>query len=236
MTRVLVMGGAGYIGSHAWKAPAAAGAEPVVFDNLSNGHAQAVQFGPLVTGDVRDSLALADCMRRHAIGAVLHFAGLIEVGRSMVEPSEFWDVNLNGVASVLASMRACGVRRLVFSSTAAVYGPAAKGQPNEEDVASPVNPYGDSKLAAERLIAAHVRAHGIEGVALRYFTPLEPTLPARSAKPINRKVISSRWRSTPPSASALRFGCLGSTSPLMTALAYVITSTFRTWRQPTSPP
>lgn len=169
MTRVLVTGGAGYIGSHACKALAAAGAEPVVFDNLSNGHAQAVQFGPLVTGDVRDSLALADCMRRHAIGAVLHFAGLIEVGRSMVEPSEFWDVNLNGVASVLASMRACGVRRLVFSSTAAVYGPAAKGQLNEEDVASPVNPYGDSKLAAERLIAAHVRAHGIEGVALRYF-------------------------------------------------------------------
>lgn len=137
---MLATGGAGHIGSHACNALAAAGVESVVFD-LSNGHAQAVPFGPLVTGDVRDSRALADCMRRYAIGAVLHFAGLMEVGRSMVKRPEFWDVNLDGVASVLVSMRARGVRRFVILSTAAVCGPPAKGQLDEDDVTtSPFHP------------------------------------------------------------------------------------------------
>lgn len=94
---------------HACKALAAAGVESVVFDL-----AQAVQFGPLVTDDVRDSRALADCIRRYAIGAVLHFAGLMEVGRSMVKPPEFWDVNLDGVAAVLASMRTAAYGVLSF--------------------------------------------------------------------------------------------------------------------------
>lgn len=170
--RILVTGGAGYIGSHTAKALAAAGYEPVVFDNLSNGHAEAVKWGPLVEGDVRDQVAVEACMREYGISAVIHFAGLIEVGRSVVEPDLFWDTNLNGVASVLGAMRNCDVRRIVFSSTAAVY-----GQPEGELLAplkeslptQPINPYGDSKLAAERLIAAHARAYGLEGMALRYF-------------------------------------------------------------------
>nr|WP_313631797.1 UDP-glucose 4-epimerase GalE [Brevundimonas naejangsanensis] len=169
MKTILVTGGAGYIGSHACKVLAAAGFEPVVFDDLSNGHRDAVRYGPLVTGDVRDSAALGACMQRHAVQGVIHFAGLIEVGRSVQDPAAFWDVNLNGVASVLAAMRAQGVRRIVFSSTAAVYGQAGSGLLDETAAACPVNPYGDSKLAAERLIAAHARAHGVEGVALRYF-------------------------------------------------------------------
>ncbi|HYD26363.1 UDP-glucose 4-epimerase GalE [Brevundimonas sp.] len=172
MRRVLVTGGAGYIGSHTAKALARAGHVPVVFDNLSNGHAEAVRWGPLIIGDVRDPAAVEACMRDHAIDSVIHFAGLIEVGRSVVEPDVFWDVNLNGVASVLRAMRACDVERLVFSSTAAVY-----GQPDVPSLAClpetlpplPINPYGDSKLAAERLIAAHARAYGLKGVALRYF-------------------------------------------------------------------
>ncbi|HEY0101948.1 MAG TPA: UDP-glucose 4-epimerase GalE [Brevundimonas sp.] len=170
--RILVTGGAGYIGSHTAKALAAAGYEPVVFDDLSNGHAEAVKWGPLVRGDVRNQGAVEACIREYGISAVIQFAGLIEVGRSVLEPDAFWDTNLNGVASVLGAMRACGVRRIVFSSTAAVY-----GQPEGELLAplketlplQPINPYGDSKLAAERLIAAHARAYGIEGVALRYF-------------------------------------------------------------------
>ena len=170
--QVLVTGGAGYIGSHTAKALAAAGHTPVVFDDLSNGHAEAVRWGPLVIGDVRDQAAVETCMREHRIDSVIHFAGLIEVGRSVTEPDLFWDVNLNGVASVLRAMRACDVDRIVFSSTAAVYGQpeAASLEPLSETLPlQPINPYGDSKLAAERLIAATAKAHGVEGVALRYF-------------------------------------------------------------------
>lgn len=170
--RILVTGGAGYIGSHTAKALHEAGYGPVVFDDLSNGHREAVLWGPLVVGDVRDAGALASAIRTHGIKGVIHFAGLIEVGRSVTEPDLFWDVNLNGVAAVLAAMRETGVSRIVLSSTAAVYGqPATPGlAPLSEDLPlSPINPYGDSKLAAERLIAAHARAYGVQGVALRYF-------------------------------------------------------------------
>jgi UDP-glucose-4-epimerase GalE len=171
--RVLVTGGAGYIGSHTCKALAGAGYLPVAFDNLSNGHHEAVQWGPLVVGDVRDVRAISDCIAEYDVSAVIHFAGLIEVGLSNRTPEIFWDHNLNGVASVLAAMRTGGVDRIVFSSTAAVY-----GQPDQTDAPArlseglslqPINPYGDSKLAAERLIAACAKAYGLTGVALRYF-------------------------------------------------------------------
>ncbi|MDY6924748.1 MAG: UDP-glucose 4-epimerase GalE [Pseudomonadota bacterium] len=170
---ILVTGGAGYIGSHTCKALASAGYVPVAFDDLSNGHAEAVQWGPLVRGDVRDAAAVAEGIRLHNACAVIHFAGLIEVGLSNRAPHLFWDHNLNGVAAVLTAMRETGVGRIVFSSTAAVY-----GQPVQRDVMAPlqetlplqpINPYGDSKLAAERLIAACAAAYGLKGVALRYF-------------------------------------------------------------------
>ena len=170
MRRILVTGGAGYIGSHTAKALAEAGHVPIVFDDLSNGHAEAVQWGPLVLGDVRDLSALEACMRAHAVEAVVHFAGLIEVGRSALEPDRYWSVNLGGTAAVLNAMRACGVRRLVFSSTAAVYGQPAGGGLLDEDLPTlPINVYGEGKLAAERMIAATARAYGLQAVALRYF-------------------------------------------------------------------
>ena len=170
--RVMVTGGAGYIGSHTAKALAAAGHTPVVFDDLSNGHRESVRWGPLVVGDVRDRQAIEACLREHRIDSVINFAGLIEVGRSVHDPAVFWDVNLAGVAAVLDAMRACGVDRLVFSSTAAVYGQpdVASLEPLSETLPTlPINPYGDSKLAAERLIAASARAYGLQAVALRYF-------------------------------------------------------------------
>lgn len=172
MKRILVTGGAGFIGSQTCKALALAGYQPVVFDDLSNGHAEAVQWGPLVEGDVRDTGALATSMVQYQPTAVIHFAGLIEVGRSTREPDAFWDHNLNGVAAVLSAMRQTGVKRIVFSSTAACYGQPPEGSlaPLDEELPTmPINPYGDSKLAAERLIAASTRAYGLEGVALRYF-------------------------------------------------------------------
>lgn len=168
--RVLVTGGAGYIGSHTCKALAQAGIEPVVYDDLSNGHAEAVQWGPLVVGDVRDRDALTQAMITYGVSGVIHFAGLIEVGRSMHRPDLYWDYNVNGVAAVLSAMRSADVGRLIFSSTAAVYGtPAGLSALSEADILSPINPYGDSKLAGEKMIAANCAAFGLEAVALRYF-------------------------------------------------------------------
>ena len=168
--RVLVTGGAGYIGSHTCKALALTGIEPVVYDDLSNGHATAVMWGPLVEGDVRDRDRLARTMIDHRVSGVIHFAGLIEVGRSMHRPDLYWDNNVNGVAAVLSAMRQADVGRLVFSSTAAVYGtPLGLSPIRETEALSPINPYGDSKLAGERMIAANCAAYGLEAVALRYF-------------------------------------------------------------------
>ena len=167
---ILVTGGAGFIGSHTCKALARAGYTPVVYDNLSNGHVEAVKWGPLIVGDVRDANHLAESMREHAVAGVIHFAGLIEVGRSVMRPDLFWDHNLNGVAAVVSAMRRSGTQRLVFSSTAAVYGAPAEMRPlREADLLAPINPYGDSKLAGERLIAASCAAFDLEAVALRYF-------------------------------------------------------------------
>lgn len=169
---VLVTGGAGYIGAHTAKALAESGYAPVVFDDLSSGFAEAVRWGPLIRGDIRDEAALRRAIREHRVGAVMHFAGLIEVGRSVLEPAAFWDVNVNGTASLLRAMRAEGVPRLVFSSSAAVYGGAKRDslKPIPEDAAtSPDSPYGDTKLAGELMIAAHCRAYGLAAVALRYF-------------------------------------------------------------------
>lgn len=170
LQRVLVTGGAGYIGSHTCKALSQAGIEPVVYDDLSNGHVEAVQWGPLVRGDVRDQAHLTETMRSYGVEGVIHFAGLIEVGRSMHRPDLYWDYNVNGVAAVLGAMRDASVKRLIFSSTAAVYGlPTVAAPLSEGDGPNPINPYGDSKLAAERMIAANCFAFGLEAVALRYF-------------------------------------------------------------------
>lgn len=169
---VLVTGGAGYIGAHTAKALKASGYYPVVFDNLSSGHRDAVQWGPLVHGDIRDVTGLTEAMVTHKVGAVLHFAGLIEVGRSIGRPDVFWDVNVRGTAQVLAAMRAAGVPRLVFSSSAAVYGQSGRSAMetiSEEAEKNPNSPYGDTKLAGERMIEAQCRAFGLSAVALRYF-------------------------------------------------------------------
>jgi UDP-glucose 4-epimerase/UDP-arabinose 4-epimerase len=169
---VLVTGGAGYIGAHTAKALAERGYRPVVFDSLSAGFREAVRWGPLVEGDIRDEAALRAAMAEHRVAAVIHFAGLIEVARSVAEPGPFWDINVSGARALLAAMQAEAVPRLVFSSTAAVYGQAGRGALDliaEEAEKAPSSPYGDTKLAAERMIAAHCRAHGLTAVALRYF-------------------------------------------------------------------
>jgi UDP-glucose 4-epimerase len=123
---VLVTGGAGFIGAHTAKALSARGYEPVVFDNLSSGFREAVRWGPFVHGDIRDAHALARAVDQYDVQAVIHFAGLIEVGRSVSQPDLFWDVNVGGTNRLLSVMRDRGVDRLVFSSSAAVYGQAGR--------------------------------------------------------------------------------------------------------------
>ena len=169
---VLVTGGAGYIGAHTAKALAERGFLPVVYDNLSRGFREAVRWGPFVHGDIRDRGALAEAIAAHDVSAVIHFAGLIEVGRSVARPDIFWEINVAGTATLLSVMRERGVGRLVFSSSAAVYGQGGRGPLEaipETASKAPASPYGDTKLACEWMIAAQCRAYGLSAVALRYF-------------------------------------------------------------------
>lgn len=170
---VLVTGGAGYIGAHTAKALHDGGWRPVVYDNLSSGYREAVLWGEFVHGDVRDARGLREAMEHYGVEAVIHFASLIEVGRSCERPDLFYDTNVGGTAAILQAMQDAGVPRLVFSSTAAVYGQPEGLKPGEALTESlpkePTSPYGDTKLACERMIAAHCRAFGLTAVALRYF-------------------------------------------------------------------
>jgi UDP-glucose-4-epimerase GalE len=169
---VLVTGGAGYIGAHTAKALHEQGFFPVVYDSLSSGFQEAVRWGTFVHGDIRDTKAVGEALASHGVKAVIHFAGLIEVGRSVVKPDLFWEHNVAGTGSLLAAMNEHGVERLVFSSSAAVYGEGGRGPLEsipESAPKDPASPYGDTKLAAEWMIKAQCRAYGLTAVALRYF-------------------------------------------------------------------
>jgi UDP-glucose-4-epimerase GalE len=164
-----VCGGAGYIGSHMCKALAAAGLVPVTFDDLSTGHRDSVRWGPLVEGDLLDPASLRAAFADRPVQAVLHFAARSLVAESMREPGLYFRNNVAGTLNLLDAMRAAGVDRLVFSSTAAVYGDPVYTPIDESHPTAPINPYGWSKLMAERAIAEHCRAHGLRAACLRYF-------------------------------------------------------------------
>jgi UDP-glucose-4-epimerase GalE len=165
---VLVIGGAGYVGSHAAMALSQAGLTPIVVDNLSGGHQSAVQWGPFERCDMRDTAALTTIMSKHRPYAIMHFAASIEVGIGEREPLAFFDNNVAGTISVLKAMQETGVDKLVFSSTCAVYGNALP--PLTEDTPhNPASVYGRTKSIVEGLIGDCVRAHGLNAVALRYF-------------------------------------------------------------------
>ena len=166
---VLVTGGAGYIGSHACKALARAGYLPVVYDNLSIGNRWAVRWGPLERGDVLDVNRLCEVVRAHRPIGAMHFAALALVGESVREPARYWRANVSGAINVLDACRAFDVGALVFSSTCAIYGAAVAPPIPETAAPAPINPYGASKLAAERMIADCAAACGMRYAALRYF-------------------------------------------------------------------
>lgn len=167
--RILVTGGAGYIGSHACKALAADGFLPVTFDNLSMGHADRVQWGPLVRGDVRNADDVSRAIVDHDTQAVIHFAADAYVGESVVDPARYYDNNIGGMIGLLAGMRATGRNAIVFSSTCAVYGSPETLPISEDTDPAPVNPYGRTKLTCEQMLADYAAAYGINHIALRYF-------------------------------------------------------------------
>jgi UDP-glucose-4-epimerase GalE len=151
------------------KALAGAGLVPVTFDNLSTGHRNAVRWGPLVEGDLLEPASLQEAFAAWPVAAVLHFAARSLVGESVLEPGLYFRNNVAGTLNLLDTMRAAGVDRLVFSSTAAVYGDPQYVPIDEAHPTMPINPYGWSKLMAERQIAEYCRAHGLRAACLRYF-------------------------------------------------------------------
>ena len=167
--RVLVTGGAGYIGSHTAHLLRARGDDVVVLDSLATGHRAAVGDLPLVVGDIRDEALVASVVRERAIEAVIHFAALKSVEASVGDPFGYFDVNVTGTMTLARAAVAGGVDRMVFSSSCAVYGQPDRLPIDERCRVAPENPYGHTKLAAEGLLASLEAATGLRTVALRYF-------------------------------------------------------------------
>ena len=168
--RVLVTGGAGYVGSVVVEELLAAGHDVIAYDNLGKGHRDAVVSpARLVEGDILDASRLSAILRGEQVSAVVHMAADSLVGESMVDPARYYRTNLSGGLVLLESMRAAGVSALVFSSSAAVYGAPEKQPIEEDDPARPTNPSGESKLAFERALRWYDEAYGIRAVSLRYF-------------------------------------------------------------------
>lgn len=169
MATVLVTGGAGYVGSHACKALAGAGHEPVVFDNFSTGWSDAVKFGPSVEGDLLDPAALEAAFNAYRPDAVMHFAAFSNVGESVLKPDMYWRNNIAGSLNLFTAAKQAGVKAVVFSSTCATYGEAKGETLTEEDQQLPVNPYGRTKLAVEMLLNDFHQAFDMRSVIFRYF-------------------------------------------------------------------
>jgi len=166
---VLVVGGAGYIGSHTCLELAARGYQPVVFDNFTNGHREFVQWGPLEEGDIRDRARLDEVFAKHKPVAVLHFAALIEVGESVKDPVAFYDNNVIGSLTLLSAAMAAGVEAFVFSSTCATYGLPDSVPMDETHRQAPINPYGRTKFIVEQALKDYGTYKGLNSVILRYF-------------------------------------------------------------------
>lgn len=167
--RILVTGGAGYIGSHTCKTLAHQGHAVVVYDNLSTGHRELVRWGDFVYGDILDTQRLRACIRQHRIEGIIHFAASAYVGESVIDPGKYFRNNVCGTLSILDAMRDEGVPYIVVSGTCAVYGSPEKMPITEDTPTNPINPYGASKLFMERMLADYEKAHGIKWMSLRYF-------------------------------------------------------------------
>lgn len=167
--KILVCGGAGYIGSHMVRRLLAEGFEVVVLDDLSTGHREAIEGVELFRVDIRNARLLSDCLSSRSFDAVMHFCASSLVGESVREPLGYYENNVAGTLSLLQAMRQHDVQKLVFSSTAAVYGEPRTELINETHPCKPINPYGHSKCMVERILADVATAHDLRSVSLRYF-------------------------------------------------------------------
>ncbi len=167
--RIMVTGGAGYVGSACLRQLLAEGHDAIAFDNLYKGHQEAVPQGRLITGDIHDTTGLGRAMKEHGSEAVMHFAAATDVGESVTNPDYHYGNNVGGTLSLLRAMRAAGVQRMLFSSTCATYGDNPKPPMNEQAEQIPCSPYARTKLAVEWLIRDFASAYGLGFTLLRYF-------------------------------------------------------------------
>lgn len=167
--KVLVVGGAGYIGSHMVKTLAATGHEVVTLDNLSQGYRDAVRYGELIEADLADRAALDGVFSRGGFDAVMHFASFIQVGESVIDPAKYFENNFTHTQNLLDAMVRHGVKHFIFSSTAAIFGEPEYTPIDEKHPARPINPYGRSKWFVEQMLEDYERAYGLKSVCLRYF-------------------------------------------------------------------
>ena len=167
--RILVTGGAGYVGSHAARLLSAAGHEVWIYDNLSQGHRGACPAGRLIEGELMDQALLVEVLRSRRIEAVMHFAAFALVGESVTDPAKYYQNNVVASLSLLEAMRAVDVRKIVFSSTTATYGVPEHVPITEDEKQAPINPYGFCKLVVEHALADYAHAYGFGYAALRYF-------------------------------------------------------------------
>lgn len=169
MKNILVIGGAGYIGSHMVRMLAKQGYNPVVFDNLSKGHREAVANYPFELGDLGDKARLTEVFKKYGIEAVMHFAAFAEVGESVKEPSKYYHNNVAKVLDLLDALVENDIKYFVFSSTAATFGEPIRPKIDESHPQNPINPYGNTKLMVEKILADFDTAYGLKATALRYF-------------------------------------------------------------------
>lgn len=166
---ILIVGGAGYIGSHVNKYLDEHGYKTIVFDNLARGHRELVKWGKFVQGDLLNKKSIDTIFQENPIDAVMHFAAFAYVGESVVDPASYYLNNVAGTMNLLESMREHGVNKLIFSSTCSIYGGLGKIPITEDQLKHPINPYGQSKLMVENILRDYDAAYGLRHVCLRYF-------------------------------------------------------------------
>lgn len=169
MKNILVVGGGGYIGSHTCFRLAESGYVPITYDDFSSGHREFVKWGPFEEGDIRDRRRLLQVFKQYRPLAIVHFAGLIEVGLSIRDPLAFFDVNVGGTIHLLSAAEEAGCRNIVFSSTCATYGVPRATPITESHPQVPVNPYGRSKLIVEQMLKDMAQLRGFTVAIMRYF-------------------------------------------------------------------